>query len=120
MNRESLVETVKGGVAQARSKAGMVAAHGQEVVKVGMQTLQAAGKVVKGARREAAQMLDRTRDELKKTLVEGAVQVGEKLSRIASPTRKEQAEAHKAEIKAKKRQRRAQQAGSAEAAQPAA
>jgi hypothetical protein len=85
----------------------MVAAHGKGVVKTGVETLQAARGVVASARREATQVLGKTRDELKKTLMEGAARIGHQLSHIATPTHKEQADAHKAEIKAKKRGKRA-------------
>ena len=77
--------------------------HGQEVVKAGVETLSAAKNVVADAGRETAEVLSRKKEELKQTLKDGAAQVGEKLARIAQPTRKEQALARKAEVKAKKR-----------------
>lgn len=119
MNPKSLVESVKEGVSEARSKVEMVTAHGQEVVKTGAKTLHAAKEVVIEGAREAVQVATRTKDELKRTLKEGATQVGEKLSRLATPTRKEQAAARKVEIKAKKERKRTATLG-AEAQQPGA
>jgi len=103
MNPKTLVGSVRDGVTEARNKVEMVAAHGQDVVKTGVQTLQAARGVVAEGGREAVQVLSRTRDELKKTLADGAAQVGDKLKLIATPTRREQAAARKAEVKQKKR-----------------
>jgi hypothetical protein len=109
MTAGKIVETVKDAVAEARSKAGLVGAHGKDVLETGAQTLHAAREVVAEAGRQAAQVVTQTRDELKRTLREGAAQIGDKLARIATPTRKEQAAAHKAEVKAKKQRKRAAQ-----------
>lgn len=106
MNPKSIVESVKEGVAEARSKVEMVAAHSQDVVKTGAQTLHAAKGVVVEAGREAAQLAVKTKDELKRTLKEGASQLGEKMARIATPTRREEAAARKLEVKAKKQRKR--------------
>lgn len=106
MKPKNVVESVKEGVSEAKDKAAMVAAHGQGVVKTGVETLQAAKNVIVDAGREAAQVLSRTRDELKRTLSDGASQVGDQLSRLATPTRREQAESRKAEVRRKKRDKR--------------
>jgi hypothetical protein len=106
MNAKSIVETVKEGVAGARNKVEMVAAHGQDVLRTGAQTLEAVKDVVVGGTREAADVATRTRQEVARTLKDGASQVADKLSRIATPTRKEAAEARKLEVKAKKQRRR--------------
>lgn len=113
----TIVETVKDVVADARSKLEMFGAHGQEVLQTGVQTLQAAKDVVAAGGRDAVQVLSHTGEELQRTLKDGAAQIGEKLSRIATPTRKEQAASRKAEVKARKQQR---QAGSRESAAPTA
>ena len=110
MDPKRIVETVKESVSEAKGKVERVAAHAQEVVAAGAQTLAAAKEVVDGARRETADVLTRKKDELKQTLKQGAEQVGEKLSRITQMTRKEQAAARKAEVKAKKRAAREQDA----------
>ncbi|HUP91742.1 MAG TPA: hypothetical protein VM074_05790 [Solimonas sp.] len=109
MTAKKIVETVKETVATAKGKAGMIGAHGKDVIGVGAQTLQAAKEVVVEAGRQASGVLSNTRDELKRTLKEGASQIGEKLANIASPTRKEEAVAHKQEIQAKKQRKRAEQ-----------
>lgn len=120
MSAKGIVETVKEGVGEAKSKVEMVVAHGKEVVKAGAQTAQAARDVVAGAGREAAEVVARTKDELKRTLKDGAAQVGERLSRIATPNRREQAAARKAEVKAKKQRSRAARESDPDAASPAA
>lgn len=107
MNPKSIVGSVKEGVAEARSKVGMVTAHGQDAVRTGARTLQAAKGVVVQGGREAVQIAIRTKDELKRTLKDGVAQVGEKLSRLTTPTRKEEAFARKLEVKAKKQRKRA-------------
>lgn len=103
MSKETIVETVKEAVAGARSKAEVVGARSKDVLETGVQTLQAAKEVVVTAGRQAAEVLANTKDELKRTLKQGAAEVGDKLARIATATRKEQAKARKAEVKAKKR-----------------
>ncbi|HUR41478.1 MAG TPA: hypothetical protein VM240_09965 [Verrucomicrobiae bacterium] len=85
MPSDTLIETVK-------AKAALARAHAPDVIQTGVETLRAAKGVVTGAR-----------DELKRTLKEGAQKIGEKLAHIATPTRKEVAEMNKAEVKAKKR-----------------
>lgn len=105
---ESLIGTVK-------HKVELVKAHAPDVVKTGVDTLRAAQEVVAGARREAGLVLEKTKDGLKRTLKEGADKIGQKLANIATPTRKEQAEARKEEVKAKKRARRAEAAPQAAA-----
>jgi len=97
MTTESLVETVK-------EKVGLVRAHAPGVVQAGVETLRAAREVVKGARREATDMLSRTGGELKKTLAGGADQVRHRLRYLATPTHKERAEARKAALKSKKKE----------------
>jgi hypothetical protein len=107
MKPKDVVESVKEGVSGAKQKAEMVAAHGQDVVKTGVETLQAAKNVLVEAGRETAQLVSRTTGELKRTLTEGASQVGDKLSRIATPTHREMADLRKAEVRRKKRDKRA-------------
>lgn len=119
MDSNSIVESVKENVAGARVKARRVVAHGQEVVKTGKQTLQAARDVVVDGGREVLQVATHTKDELKRTLKEGASQVGERLARIATPTHKEQAIDRKAAIKAKKRRKREEAMREAEDPDPA-
>ncbi len=113
MNPKSIVESVKESVAEARSKVEMVTAHGQEAVKTGARTLQAAKGVVVEGGREAVQVAIRTKEELKRTLKDGVAQVGEKLSRLTTPTRKEEALARKLEVKAKKQRKRSALGGEA-------
>ena len=117
MTAAQIVDNVKDAVAGARSKALMVGAHSQDVLKVGTQTLQAAREVVAQARRDAGELLSHTRDELKRTLQEGAAQMGDRLSRIATPTRKEEALARKLEVKEKKRKKREAEIQTAEQAE---
>lgn len=114
MTAVKIVDTVRDAIAGARNKAELVGAHSQDVLKLGSQTLQAAKGVVVQAGHDAAEVLSHTRDELKRTLKEGAAQMGDRLSRIATPTRKEEAVARKLEVKAKKRRKRAAQSESAE------
>jgi hypothetical protein len=110
MDRKKLVDSVKETVVEAKSKVERVAAHSQEVVKAGVETLTQAKQVVGNARREAAGVVSRTKEELKRTLKEGAAQVGDRIAHLAQATRKEQAESRKAEVKAKKRARKQAQA----------
>lgn len=102
----SLIGTVK-------DKVELVKAHAPDVVKTGVDTLRAAQEVVAGARREAGLVLEKTKDGLRRTLKEGADKIGQKLANIATPTRKEQAEARKEEVKAKKRAKRSEAAEAA-------
>jgi hypothetical protein len=116
MSPKSVVETFKEGVGGAKSKAAMVVAHGQEVVKTGVETLQAAKNVIVEGGRETAGVLTRTKAELKRTLTDGASHVGDKLSRIATPNRREQAEMRKMEVRQKKRDKRGQEPAQTESA----
>jgi hypothetical protein len=116
MSSKTVVESVKAGVADAKTKVEQVAAHGQEAVKASAQVLAAAKEVVDEARRDTAKVLSRSKDKLKKTLKEGAAQVGDKLANIANPTRREQAAARKAEVKSKKKRSKLAQTASDEAA----
>ena len=100
MAAESLLGNVK-------DKVELVKAHAPGVVQTGVETLKAAQEVVKGARREAGEVFDRTKDQLKQTFKDGASRIGQKLANIATPTHKEAAEARKEEVKAKKRAKRA-------------
>lgn len=105
-----IIETVKDAVAQARAKLGSVGAHGKEVIHAGTETLQAARVVLSRGRQDAAEVLTHTRDELKRTLKEGRTQVGERLSRLTTPTHEEEALARKASVRAKKQKKKAEQA----------
>lgn len=109
MTADTIVDTVKDTFAEAKRKAEMVGAHSQDVLKVGSQTLQAAKEVVVKAGHDAAEVVSNAREELKRTLKEGAAQMGDRLSRIATPTRMEEAIARKVEVKAKKRRKREEQ-----------
>lgn len=109
MNTSKIVETVKDAVSGAKGKVDLIKAHGQDVIQTSAHTLQAAKDVVVEGGQETAKVLTHTREELQRTLKEGAEKLGHKLSHLATPTRKEQAEAHKAEIKEKKQRRRATQ-----------
>ncbi|AXQ29976.1 hypothetical protein D0B54_15400 [Solimonas sp. K1W22B-7] len=110
MTTNKIVETVKDAVAEAKSKVELVGAHGKDVIQTGAQTLQAAREVVADGGREAAQVLTNTRQELQRTLKEGATQIGDQLSRIATPTHKEEATSRKAAVKEKKQRKRSRQA----------
>lgn len=114
MNARSVAGSVREGVAEARNKAGLIAAHGYEVLSVGAQTIQECREVMRDARREALQVAVRAREEMTRTLKEGASRIGGKLSRIATPTHREMAEMRKDEIKAKKRRKREEQAAASE------
>jgi len=111
MTPSTLLETVKQNVVSAQSAAGMVIHHGQDLVKTGVDTLRTAQDVLAGARRDVTQVVVRTRDELLATFKEGRGRLSYKLSHLATPTRKEQAEARKEAVKAKK-QRKRRDAGS--------
>lgn len=106
MDTSKIVETVKGAVSGAKDKVELIKAHGQDVIQTGAQTLQAAKGVVVEGGQETAKVLTHTKEELQRTLKEGADKLGHKLSHLATPTRKEQAEAHKAEVKEKKQRKR--------------
>ena len=108
MNTSTIVETVKDAVSGAKDKVELIKAHGQDVIQTGAQTLQTAKGVVVEGGQETAKVLAHTKDELQRTLKEGAAQISHKLSHLATPTRKEQAEAHKSVIKEKKQRKRAE------------
>lgn len=95
MAADSIVESVKETV---KEKVELVKAHAPEVVKTGVETVKAAQGVVAGAR-----------EELKKTLKQGAEKIGHQIANIASLNRKEQAEVRKEARKAKKRAKRAEE-----------
>lgn len=101
--RETMTQTAS--PLSLKTKVGLIRAHGREVLDTGLDTL-----------REARGVLARSREELVRTLAGGAERIAQKLWRIATPTRKEEAELHKAEIKAKKRSRRGPQARKAQGA----
>ncbi|MGH8518826.1 MAG: hypothetical protein ACREUE_15350, partial [Panacagrimonas sp.] len=86
-----------------------MAAHTYEVLSVGAQTLQECRGVMREAGREAGQVAMRAREQMTRTLRDGASRIGDKLSRIATPTHREMAEMRKDEIKAKKRRKRKEQ-----------
>jgi hypothetical protein len=108
MDATSVIQSVKDRASGARDTIQRVAAHSPAVIKSGKQTLRAAREVVATAKRDAKTLAVRTKDDLKRTLQEGAAEIGDRLSRLATPTRKEMAEARKQEIKAKKQSRRSQ------------
>lgn len=109
MTAGTLVDSVKERLVAARSKAEIVGAHGQDVLKLGSQTLLAAKEVVRQARYDTATVLSAASDDLKRTLKEGVAQIGDRLSRLTTPTRKEEAIARKVEVKARKKRKRAGQ-----------
>lgn len=108
MTPSTLIESVKHNLSTAQATAGMVVTHGQDLVKTGVDTLRSAQDVLAGARRDVASVVVRTRDELLTTFKEGREQIGYQLSHLATPTRKEQAQARKAEVKARKQRKRDQ------------
>jgi hypothetical protein len=114
MNARSVAGSVRESVAEARTKAGLIAAHSYEVLSVGAQTLQECREVMRDARREATEVAVRAREQMTRTLKEGASRIGGKLSRIATPTHREMADMRKEEIKAKKRRKREEQSAAAD------
>ena len=86
---DSLIGTVK-------EKVDLAKAHAPDVVKTGVDTI-----------RQAAQVLDRAKEEVKQTLKGGADKIRHQIANLTTMTRKEQAEARKEEVKAKKRAKRA-------------
>lgn len=110
MNAREVVDSIKQHVGETRGKVVMAAAHGQDVIHTGGETLRAARQIVVTASREAASLVIRTRDDLVVTLKQGASQVADKLSRLTTPTRKEVAMARKAQVKEKKKRKRAEAA----------
>lgn len=94
MAADSIVESVKETV---KAKVGLVKAHAPEVMKTGVETLKAAKGVVDGAR-----------EELKKTLKDGADRIGHQIANLASMNHKEQAAVRKEAVKMKKRAKRAE------------
>ena len=109
MEARSIVESVNQNVSNARLQAQRLISHGEEVLSVGAQSLQSARMVVVKGGREVVDVVRETADELKSTLKQGVSDVGEKLSRIATPTHKEQWIDRKNAIKAKKRRKREDQ-----------
>jgi hypothetical protein len=106
MNANQITETVKGAVAGARSRAELIGSHGRQVVQTGTETLQAAREVVVNGGHQAVDVLAQTRDELRRTLKDGAARIGHQLSHLATPTHKEEAVARKEAVKDKKQRRR--------------
>lgn len=97
----------KGIIESVKDKVGMVVTHGKDVVKTGAEALREAKGVIDHSRQDVAAVLARTKDELTQTLKDGAGRVVEKVQRLNTPTHKELAEAKKAEVKAKKREKAA-------------
>lgn len=120
MIASTLLDTVKGGFAQARTTLDIVTAHGAQAFSTGVQTLEQARTVVVTARTDTAAVLSRARDELVKTFADGAASLGNQLVRIATPTHKEQAELRKAEVRRKKRAKREEAAQAEENVEQAA
>lgn len=106
MIASTILDTVKGGFAQARTTLDIVTAHSAQAFSTGVQTLEQARTVVVTARTDTAAVLARARDELVKTFADGASSLGDQLVRIATPTHKEQAELRKAEVRRKKQAKR--------------
>lgn len=94
----------------AQATAGIIVTHGQDLIQTGVETLRTAASVLAGARRELHVVAVRTRGELRTTFLDGQLQLKHKLSHLAVPTRKEQAAAHKADVKAKKLRKRSEKA----------
>lgn len=107
MNSHSLLESVKRSVSEVKSKVELAKAHSRDVVETGASALIGAKDVVVDGGREAAQVASRTKQEFVRKVKEGIAQVGDKLSRITTPTRKEEAIARKMEVRAKKKLKRA-------------
>lgn len=108
MTAVTMVDDVRKRHGAASNNAEMVAAHLQDVFRLGSQTLHAAQDVVRQARRDTAGVLSTAGGELKRTLRDGVAQIGGRLARLATPTRKEEAIARKVEVKQKKQRKRAE------------
>jgi hypothetical protein len=106
MTPAPLLSSVKQGIAQARIKIDLVTAHGAEAFNTGTQTLEAARSVVIGAGNDTAAVFARARQDLKRTLSDGASKLGHQLVRIATPTHAEQAALRKDEVRRKKRMKK--------------
>lgn len=106
MEAKSIVDSVNQNVSNAKLQAQRIISHGEGVLNAGTQSLQSAKSVVVKGGRDVAQVVRETAEELKRTLREGVNDVGEKLSRIATPTHKEQWIDRKNAVKAKKRRKR--------------
>jgi hypothetical protein len=109
MTAATVVDAVRNRIDVAKDTAEMVGAHLRDVIKLGSQTLRNSRNVVRQARHDTATVLFAARDELRRTLKDGVAQIGDRLARLATPTRKEEALARKIEVKAKKRRKRANQ-----------
>ena len=107
MTPSTIIESVRTNVISARAKAGLVATHGQDLLRTGVQTLRDARDVITSAGREVQDVAARAREELWTTLQTGRDQIGHKFTHLATPTRKEEAEARKLEVKARKQRKRA-------------
>ncbi|HEY1076353.1 MAG TPA: hypothetical protein VGE51_06660 [Fontimonas sp.] len=107
MNASQLIGNAKGLVSETRSTATLIQAHGRDLARTGVEILQAARDVVIEGGRESARVIGRTREELHRTLSDGAEQIRYKLAHLKTPTHKEHAEARKAAIKQKKQRKRA-------------
>lgn len=106
MEAKAIVESVHQNVSNAKLQARRLVSHGEDVLSVGAQSLQSARSVVAKGGKEVVGIVKETAEELKSTLKQGVSDVGERLSRIATPTHKEQWIDRKNEIKAKKRRKR--------------
>lgn len=111
MTAATVVDAVKNRIGAAKGTAEMVGAHLLDVIKLGSQTLLSSKNVIRQARQDTATVIFNARDELKRTLKDGAAQIGNRLARLTTATRKEEALARKSEVKQKKRRKRADQDG---------
>ena len=106
MEAKSIVDSVSQNVSNAKLQAQRIISHGEGVLNAGTQSLQSARSVVVKGGRDVVHVVKETAEELKRTLKDGVNDVGEKLSRIATPTHKEQWIDRKNAVKAKKRRKR--------------
>ena len=86
MEAKSIVYSVNQNVSNAKLQAQRIISHGEGVLNAGTQSLQSAKSVVVKGGRDVVQVVRDTAEELKRTLREGVNDVGEKLSRIATPS----------------------------------
>ncbi|EIT68901.1 MULTISPECIES: hypothetical protein [Hydrocarboniphaga] len=106
MEAKSIVDSVNDNVSNAKLQAQRLISHGEGVLNAGTQSLQSAKAVVVKGGKDVVHVVKETAEELKRTLKEGVNDVSEKLSRIATPTHKEQWIDRKNAVKAKKRRKR--------------
>lgn len=107
---EPVIESSQGlvttGLDTLKSAGTVVADSVGKIVQVQVAAGKAVAEAARAAKAETVATLSHAGEELRATLKDGYQMAGDKLSRFGSPSRKLQAEAHKAEVKAKKAARR--------------